>query len=294
MMRLVLIFFPTLFTINIISVELHNQIMSSTYPQMEEQLKIIKEFIRDKVQKTGSEGIILGLSGGLDSAVVLKLCIESLPKSSIHCLIMPEETTPQVDMEDAKSLADDWGVTWDEIRIDDMVNSFPLSRDGKLAEGNLKARIRMCLEYYFANLENKLVVGTGNKSELLLGYTTKYGDSASDFLPIGDIYKTDLRSFAAYIGVPDKIIQKTPRAGLWEGQTDEGELGYSYQELDGVLKGLESLASVEEIAARTGMQVKHVEDISERVFRNAHKRKFPPVLKLRSRTIGVDWREFSD
>ncbi len=267
--------------------------MSSSSDKMELQLETIREFIADKVKETGAQGVVLGLSGGLDSAVTLKLCLEALPVEQVHCILMPEAATPAQDMEDARWLADLWGVPWDEVPIDNIVDSFPLSKDGKLSEANLKARIRMCIEYYFANMENKLVVGTSNKSELLLGYTTKYGDSASDFSPIGDIYKSDLGELAEYIDVPNRFIKKVPRAGLWPGQTDEKELGYSYDELDAVLKGLEVSAAVQEIADRTGMDIKEVEDIKNMVAKGAHKRKFPTILKLRSRTVGIDWREFS-
>ncbi len=268
-------------------------IMSLSSDDMELQLKIIKEFIRDKVEKTGAEGVVLGLSGGLDSAVVLKLCLEALSPEQVHCLLLPEEATPDIDTEHARKMAEEWGVPFTIIDIGPVIDTFPIEQEYKLPLANLKARVRMCMEYYYANLENKLVVGTSNKSELLLGYTTKYGDSASDFLPIGDIYKSDLGELAEYIGVPSHIIKKVPRAGLWKGQTDEKELGYSYEELDAVLKGIEVNASDQEIAEKTGMKISEVEEIKKMVAKGAHKRKFPTILKLRSRTVGIDWREFS-
>ncbi len=260
---------------------------------IDEQIVIITEFIRDKVDKTGAEGIVLGLSGGLDSAVVLKLCLDALSPRQVHCLLMPEEATPAVDTRDARELAEEWNVPFTIIHIGSVLEAFAPDTNRKIPLANLKSRIRMCMEYYYANLENKLVVGTSNKSELLLGYTTKYGDSAADFMPIGDVFKSDLEALAERIGVPEKIRKKPPRAGLWEGQTDEGELGYSYRELDSVLKGLESLASVDEIVQRTGMKEDDVRKIKGYVEVSAHKRKIPTVLKLRSRTVGIDWRELS-
>ncbi len=260
---------------------------------IDEQIVIIKEFIRDKVDKTGAKGVVLGLSGGLDSAVILKLCLDALSPKQVYCLIMPESATPDKDTEDAKWLAEKWDVPYEVIDINNILESFAADADDKIAIANLKARIRMCLEYYHANVKNFLVVGTSNKSELLTGYTTKYGDSAADFLPIGDIFKSDLDALAEHIDVPERFRQKPPRAGLWEGQTDEKELGYGYEELDSVLKGLESLASVEEIAKRTGMAEEDIHKIKEMVVKSAHKRKIPPVLKLRKRTVGLDWREFS-
>ncbi|MFW6141467.1 MAG: NAD+ synthase [Candidatus Saliniplasma sp.] len=267
--------------------------MTSSKDDFDETLKIIEQFIIDKVEKTGSEKVVLGLSGGLDSATVLKLCIDALGNDKVICLIMPESASPEQDMEDARWLASKWDVKYHDIEIDSILREFPVDPDNKMAFANLKARIRMCLEYYYANVENGMVVGTSNKSELLLGYTTKYGDSASDFLPVGDIYKSDIRELAKDIGVPDRFLDKVPRAGLWEGQTDEDELGYMYEEIDEILKGIEKGYSMEKIAESNGVSIEDIQDIKGRVHRNAHKRKMPTVAKIRSGTIGVDWREFS-
>lgn len=260
---------------------------------MDEYIKVIQKFIADKVEKVGADKVILGLSGGLDSATILKLCIDSLDVEKIYCIIMPERASPPEDITDARWLVKLWNVEWDEINIDDILKHFPADPDEKLAYANLKARVRMCIEYHAANVRNGIVVGTSNKSELLLGYTTKYGDSASDFLPIGDVYKSEVRELAERIGVPERFLEKTPRAGLWEGQTDEDELGYSYDVLDKVLKGIEAMKPLEEIADQNGISMEDVQNIKYRVERNAHKRKIPTIVKLRNRTIGLDWREFS-
>ncbi|MFO7793073.1 MAG: NAD+ synthase [Candidatus Saliniplasma sp.] len=268
--------------------------MTSLEKDLDKLIDIIHGFIQDKVEKTGSEKVVLGLSGGLDSTTVLKLCVDALGNDKVLCLIMPESASPDQDMEDARWLVSEWDVKCHDIDIDNILREFPASPDNKMAFANLKARVRMCLEYYYANVESSLVVGTSNKSELLLGYTTKYGDSAADFLPVGDIYKSDIRELAKIIGVPKKFLDKVPRAGLWEGQTDEDELGYTYEEIDEILKGLEKGYSIEKIAESNGISTEDVQDIKARVEENAHKRKMPTIAKLRSGTIGVDWREFSD
>lgn len=267
--------------------------MNTIKDPMDEWYELMKEFINDKLEKTGTEGVVLGLSGGLDSAVILKTCVDTISTDQITCLMMPESATPKEDTEDAIWLATKWGVTYVLKDIDGILESFDLEVHDRAAYANLKARIRMCILYYHANLENKLVVGTCNKSELLVGYSTKYGDGASDLLPIGDIYKSDLKYLAEHIGVPKRILVKAPRAGLWEGQTDEAELGYTYEVLDSVLKGIESNSSIQSIAQKTGVSLDDVERIRSMVVRSAHKRQPPQVLKLRSRTVGLDWREFS-
>nr|AGF93005.1 NAD+ synthetase [uncultured organism] len=267
--------------------------MSRSEDDLEEDIQLIKKFISDKVEKNNTEGVVLGLSGGLDSTTVLKLSVDALGKENVHGIIMPESATPEEDMRDARWIAEKWDVEYDEFDIDPIMECFPADPKERLAYANLKARIRSCIEYYTANVENKLVVGTSNKSELLLGYTTKYGDSAVDFLPIGDVYKSDVRRLAEKIDVPERFLDKVPRAGLWEGQTDEEELGHSYEEIDKVLKSIENQDSLEKIAEKNGLSEGTVKDVKDMIHSSVHKRKFPTVLKLRSRTVGVDWREFS-
>ncbi len=267
--------------------------MSRLNDNLDEEVKIIHEFIRDKVEKTGAQGVVLGLSGGLDSATILKLSIDSLGKDKVHCVINPERASPEEDMRDARWLTEEWDVKVDEVEIDSILEEFPVDPTKKLPYANLKARVRMCVWYYFANVEHKLVIGTSNKSEILLGYTTKYGDSAADFLPIGDMYKSDVRKLAEKIGVPERFLDKVPRAGLWEGQTDESELGYSYEEIDKVLKGIENLESTEEIAEKNQIDKDNVKEIEKMVKNSAHKRKIPTIIKLRNRTVGLDWYEYT-
>lgn len=268
--------------------------MSDKGQRYEEYIQVIHEFIQDKVKKTGAEGVVLGLSGGLDSATVLKLCVDALGKEKVHCIINPEDASPEEDMEDAPWYAEELDVRCEEEPIDELMEVSPAEPDEKLPYANFKARMRMCIWYYHANVESKLVVGTSNKSEILLGYTTKYGDNAADFLPMGDIFKSEVRDIAEIIGVPERFLNKTPRAGLWEGQTDEKEIGYPYDEIDQVLKELQDTREVEKIAERTGFDTEEVQDIKDMVYQSAHKRKIPTIAKVRGNTVGIDWREFTD
>jgi NAD+ synthase len=169
------------------------------------------------------------------------------------------------------------------------VNSLAV-RDRR-SRGNVKARLRMVALYAEANRRGALVLGTGNKSELLTGYTTKWGDSGCDLLPIGDLYKTQVRALAEELELPAAFLRKTPSAGLWPGQTDEGELGIGYGELDQILMGLELKMSDRDIARRTKLPAQEVAEVRARLTTTSHKRRLPLVCKLGLRTVGLDWRE---
>jgi NAD+ synthase len=157
--------------------------------------------------------------------------------------------------------------------------------------GNIKARCRMIMLYTHSNLENSIVMGTSNKSELLCGYFTKFGDGGADFGPIGDLYKTQVKELARAIDIPENLIEKTPSAGLAEGQTDEKELGISYKDLDRILLGIELRTDPQEIAQKTGLDLPEVQRIISLVGKNVHKRKMPLIPKVGIRTFGLDWRE---
>ena len=163
--------------------------------------------------------------------------------------------------------------------------------EGNVALGNVKARVRMIVLYDTARRENRLVMGTGNKSELLCGYFTVFGDGGADFLPIGDLYKTQVREMATFVGIPERIVRKIPTAGLWAGQTDEDELGVTYEVLDRVLLGMELRMSPEDIAERAGVPIETVEHVERMHRATIHKRKPPLIPKVGIRTIGLDWRE---
>jgi NAD+ synthase len=260
-----------------------------------ESVDIIHSFIKQKLEDSGASGVVIGLSGGLDSAVVTKLCADALGPDKVLCLVMPEKTTSEEDIKDALSLSTDLGVEYRVIDITNIVSAFselltPAELDSK-ALGNIKARSRMITLYIHANMENMLVMGTSNKSELATGYFTKFGDGGADFSPIGDLYKTQVFELARAIDIPENLVNKPPSAGLSEGQTDEGELGISYEILDRVLLGIELKMSTEDIAGKVGVDVSEVERIQNLVSRNVHKRKMPLIPKMGIRTFGLDWRE---
>ena len=235
----------------------------------------ICKFIKEYVDKSNANGVIIGLSGGIDSSTVAFLCKRALGEKKVFGLIMPEKgVTREEDVEDALSIADMLGIEFKIIEINEILDALKrkLGEGNKIAEANLKPRIRMTINYYFANNMNRLVAGTGNKSELMIGYFTKYGDGGVDFLPIGDLYKTEVFKLAEYIGVPERIIKKKPTAGLWVNQTDEDEIGMSYEELDEILKAIEN-------GRRRGDdKFKRVEML---VKNSKHKREMPPIARVR-------------
>lgn len=260
-----------------------------------ETVNIIHTFIKQKMDESKASGVIIGLSGGLDSAVVTKLCADALGPEKVLTLILPDQSTPEIDMKDAIGLANALGVEYRVIDISDMIEGlsqllFPLDLNNK-AIGNIKARCRMILLYTHANLENKLVMGASNKSELLCGYFTKFGDGGADFSPIGDLYKTQVLELAKAIKIPENIVNKIPSAGLWDGQTDEDELRIKYKDLDGILLGIELKLDTKDIAEKTGVDKKEVSRILNMVENNVHKRKMPLIPKIGIRTLGLDWRE---
>lgn len=240
----------------------------------------IVEFIRIMVEKAGADGAILGLSGGIDSAVTAFLGARAIGPERVLAILMPEKgVTPQGDMEDAREVAKILGIEEREIDIAPILKCYsqilPLGQAPRVVAGNLKARVRMTLLYWHANLMNSLVLGTGNKTEVMLGYSTKHGDAAVDILPLGGLYKKDVRAMAERLGVPRRIIDKKPTAGLWPGQTDEGEMGISYQDADGILEGLEKGRSRENLSEAYGRE--KVDLILERIRRSQHKRELPAM-----------------
>jgi NAD+ synthase len=244
----------------------------------------IVEFIRKTVEDANAKGVVIGMSGGIDSTTTAFLCVRALGKERVFGLIMPERgVTREEDVKDALEVCAILGIRHRLINIDPIVIAFleNLDSGSDMAIANLKPRIRMIVNYYYANTLNYLVAGTGNKSEVMTGYYTKYGDGGVDFLPIGDLYKTEVFELARYLGVPEKIIKKKPSAGLWVGQTDEGELGITYVKLDTILRALEKGYKPEEIPKRFDVSVEEVEKVVELVEKSKHKREMPPVVKLR-------------
>jgi NAD+ synthase len=254
----------------------------------------IAQFLRAHALGNGSDGVVVGLSGGIDSALVARLARDALGPDHVLGVLLPDVQFPDPLLKETEAYARDLGIESRTVPIESVESAFrsllPELRD-RVSLGNVKARIRMTIDYTIARERHRLVAGTGNKSELLLGYFTKYGDGGVDLLPLGDLYKTDLRSIAKELGLPSAILERPPTAGLWDGQTDEAELGISYADVDQILYGLEQLRSEEEIATLTGFPLAQVREVSERVVRFRHKRRPPPIPKVRLRTIGIDWRE---
>jgi len=242
------------------------------------ELEQIKQKIIDFIKtQAGNKPVVLGLSGGLDSSVVAYLTTEALGAGKVHGLILPSSTNTEEDLGLAKKIAKHLDIEYSVFNIQPILKSYTETLDfkpNKQTLGNLKARIRMTLLYTKANEINGLVLGTGNKTEIMTGYFTKHGDGGADLLPIGDLYKTEERELAKYLGIPQKIIDRPPTAGLWEGQTDEGELGITYDKLDKILIAIENNESLDKFDDN---DIKLVQSL---IKNSEHKRKMIPICKL--------------
>ncbi len=255
---------------------------------------VITSFLRHHLKESGRDGFVLGMSGGIDSSVVAKLCADAVGPANVLGLALPE-IAGGGDEKDARAYAKELGIGFRTIAIGGMVEAvakqLKIPKADRVALGNVKARTRMITLYQVAHAEERVVIGTGNKSEIALGYFTVFGDGGADFAPIGDLYKTQVREMARHLGLPRKILEKVPTAGLWRGQTDEGDLGIAYDALDRILLGIELQFTAEEIAERADVDVKEVLRIEGLVAANVHKRKTPLIPKIGVRTFGLDWRE---
>jgi len=247
--------------------------------RVEKYVDEITNFIAESVEKASADGVVAGISGGIDSATSSALAVEALGSENVHGLVMPSEVSDEENMSDAEKHAENFGIEYDVVEIQPVVDKFleGYSVDDQEAVGNLSARVRMCYNYLVANSQDRLVLGTGNRSEMLVGYYTKYGDGGVDILPIGGLYKTEVRDVARHLRVEESIIEKPPTAGLWEGQTDEQELGATYDELDDFLRAyIDEGASVEEAAKAAGVGVETAQRLENMYHRSEHKRKTPP------------------
>jgi NAD+ synthase len=263
--------------------------------------RVIGAFIRGQLDQAGFERAVLGLSGGIDSALVAYLVSEAIGPVRLLCVLMPYRTSSPASRGDAEEVVRQLGCASEVVDISPMVDGF-YGRDGEpgaagpegldaspLRRGNLMARVRMSVLYDRSVTWGGLVVGTGNKTESLIGYTTLFGDSACAFNPIGDLYKSQVRQVAAAIGVPEAIIRKAPSADLWPGQTDEDEAGFTYHELDRVLYWrIDRRRSVDEMATM-GFDPDIVRRVDRMVATSEFKRQVPPIAKLGPRTAGVDY-----
>ena len=253
--------------------------------------KILTAFIREELSKFNYKKGILGLSGGLDSAVCACLAAKALKPSNVICLIMPYGETFSKDVKDAEEYSKLLKIKSRIINISPMVEAYFSSypTESRILKGNKMARERMSLLYDFSAREKALILGTSNKSELLLGYSTIHGDMACGINPLGDLYKTQIRQLAAYLGIPEKIRKKTPSAGLWVGQTDEGEIGLSYEEIDKILYQLVDKRALKKDIIASGFKKETVEKIINLIKNSEFKRKLPPIPKISARTVGHDF-----
>jgi NAD+ synthase len=256
--------------------------------------RIIAEFIRGHLRQTGFERVILNLSGGLDSALVAYLVAEAIGADKLLCLMLPYRTSAAESREDAESVVARLGCQSKLIDITPIVDGYLVEAlDGEEVErvrrGNFAARARMAVMYDQSVPWRGLPAGTGNKTEALLGYTTIYGDNAAAFAPIGDLYKSQVRQVAADMGVPQQILDKPPSADLWPGQTDEGELGMTYSDMDRLLYWLVDRRRTHDQLAAMGFGAPAIERVERLIAQNEFKRQTPVVAKLTTRTPGVDY-----
>ncbi|MBN1666587.1 MAG: NAD+ synthase [Anaerolineales bacterium] len=253
--------------------------------------KILTGFIRSEIRRAGFHRAVLGLSGGVDSALSCYLAAEALGPENVLAIRMPYKSSSVESLEHAQLVIDATGVQAMTVPITEMVDPlferFPQA--GKIRQGNAMARARMIVLYDQSEAFEGLVVGTGNKTEILLGYSTLYGDSACAINPLGDLYKTQVSQLALEIGVPEAIVNKAPSADLWAGQTDEDELGFTYAEVDQLLYQLVDQRYRPADLLEAGFSESFVKEVMVRIRRNQFKRLLPPIAKLTNRTIGYDF-----
>jgi NAD+ synthase len=258
--------------------------------------KILTGFIRTELGRAGFSKAVVGLSGGVDSSLSTYLAAEALGPENVLAVRMPYRTSSPDSLEHAQMVIEATGVESLTVEITPMVEPlferFP--EMDAVRKGNVMARQRMIVLYDQSAAFNGLVVGTGNKTEILLGYSTLYGDSACAINPLGDLYKAQVRQLAAAVGVPEEIIAKPPSADLWAGQTDEGELGFTYEQADKLLYLLVDQRYRPEECVEAGFSTEFVREVVRRIQRSHFKRLMPPIAKLSNRTVGYDFLYLRD
>jgi NAD+ synthase len=258
--------------------------------------KRIRRFIKKYVENSGADGIVVGLSGGIDSSTIAALSSLSIGGDRVLGLMLPEkETYNPKDIDDAKLVAEKFGLKTQICDITPVLESFyktiPIfDQTDKLCKGNIKARTRMIYIYYYANKLNRIVCGSSDKSETMMGYFTKWGDVAADISPIMDLYKTQVRKLAAHLGLPAELAAKPSTPALWPNQLAETELGIKYETLDLILYGLERFMTTEEIARQLNIENTLVKKVKNRWLSAEHKRRMLLTAKLEYRTMGTDFR----
>lgn len=258
--------------------------------------KILTGFIKSEITRAGFKRAVVGLSGGIDSALSCVLAAEALSPENVLAVRMPYRASSPESLEHAQMVIEQFKVQSETVDITDMVDPF-IRRDPKMSnvrKGNVMARARMILLYDQSEIFKGLVVGTSNKTEILLGYSTLWGDSASALNPIGDLYKAQVRQLARAMGIPSAIIDKPPSADLWVGQTDEDELGFTYEEVDKLLYLLVDQRYSPQECVEAGFDQQFVEKVVNRIRQTQFKRMLPPVAKISNRTVGYDFLYLRD
>ena len=257
---------------------------------------LLEKFLLDETRNAGFARGVVGLSGGVDSAVTAFLAVGALGRENVRAVLMPYRTSSRESLSDAQLVLDALAIPSETVDITPMVDPClgAMRVDDRLRAGNVMARQRMIILYDVSAREKGLVLGTSNKTEFLLGYGTLFGDMASAINPLGDLYKTQVWQLAAALGVPDRIVGKKPTADLWSGQTDEGELGFSYAEVDRLLYAMiDERRSDEELGAM-GFDARFVRTVQTMVQKSQFKRRPPVVAKVSHRTVNVDFRYARD
>ncbi len=255
-------------------------------------LKVIDIFLRAEMRRVGFDQAVIGLSGGIDSALSTYLAVRALGKEHVHCVMMPYKSSSPDSLNDAKAVVKDLGVSCEVVDITPMADAyFAMNAEmDDLQKGNVFARLRMIVLYDRSHSRNALVIGTSNKTESLLGYSTLFGDSASAINPIGDLYKTQVRQLSQELRIPKAILEKAPSADLWSGQTDEKEMGLTYDEADLLLYHLIDLRESEEELIAHGFKKELIVKIKGMVRRSQFKRMPPVIAKISPRTVNIDFR----
>jgi NAD+ synthase len=258
--------------------------------------KLLVDFIRDEITHAGLKRAVIGLSGGVDSAVVAYLSVEALGKENVLNVFLPYKTSGPDSVEDARLIVRKLGTRSQHVDITNVVDAYLDGAPGltNVRKGNVMARVRMIILYDLSARENGLVVGTSNKTESLLGYGTIYGDMACGINPLGDLYKTQVWQLAEALGVPEHIVKKKPTADLWIGQTDEGELGFTYAEVDKLLYAMIDERRSDQELYELGFSKSFVARVRTLVQRNQFKRRPPTIAKISHRTVNVDFRYARD
>ncbi len=254
-------------------------------------VRVLTAFIREELGKAGFSQGLLGLSGGLDSSLCAALAAQALGPDNVLGVMMPYGESFTADREDAERLAERLGIRTERVDIRPMVDAYFARHpaEDRMRRGNKMARERMAILYDLSARDHALILGTSNKTELLIGYGTLHGDMACAINPLGDLYKTQVRQLAAHLGLPERIRTKPPTAGLWSGQTDEDELGMSYEELDRILYRLVDERERPEEVVAAGFPAARVDRILGLIRGSEFKRQMPPIAKLSNRTIGHDF-----